>query len=82
VADVLVNKNRINPVFELVGDKGMAKIVDLGVFDPGFLEIAVNAGTNVSNQQRMTGFGDKQVSVGNSRAEALVVLDGGSSQTV
>ena len=79
---MLVNKNRVNPVFELVGNKSMAKIVDFGIFDAGFLKITVNTGTDISNQQWMTGFGDKQVSVGNSRAEALVVLDGGGRRTV
>jgi len=61
-----------------VGDKGMPKIVDFGVFDSGFFEIAVDGGADVANQQGVAGFGDEKMIVLHARADIKVVLQGGS----
>lgn len=44
---------------ELMGNPGVAKIVDFGVFNTGKLKVAVDGGSNVSNQERAAGFGDE-----------------------
>ncbi|TSC85336.1 MAG: hypothetical protein G01um101416_916 [Microgenomates group bacterium Gr01-1014_16] len=39
----------MNSVFELMGDKSVAQVVDFGAFDPGFFEVAVDSGADVSD---------------------------------
>ena len=64
VAHVFVDDLRIDAALELVGDKGVPKIVDFGGFDPGFSKIPVDGGSNVSNQKRPAGFGDEEMNIG------------------
>ena len=61
VADVFVNGFGMNSGFKLMGDEGVAQIVDFSPFQAGFFKVAVDAGSDVSDQKRTTGFGDKQV---------------------
>ena len=49
VADELADENKGSTGGKLLGDKGVAKIVDLGVFDASELKVAVNGGTDVSD---------------------------------
>ena len=35
---------------QLVGDKSVAEIVDFGIFDAGFGEVAIDGGTDIANQ--------------------------------
>ena len=63
---------------QLVGDKGMPKIVDFGVFDTGFFEVAVDGGPDISDQQGVAGFGDEEMIILDARADIEVVLQGGS----
>ena len=63
VADVFVDDFGMDAVFELVGDKSMAQIVDFDIFETGFFEIAVDAGSNVSDEEWPTGLGDEEVGI-------------------
>lgn len=44
---------------ELFGDKGVPQVIDLGAFDAGDFEIAVDGGADVTNEEWFTRFGDK-----------------------
>lgn len=46
---------------KLLGDKSVAKIVDFGGFDTGKGEKAIDAGADVSDQERITGLGNEDV---------------------
>lgn len=46
---------------ELLGDKGVPKVVDFGVFDTGEYEEAVDATSDISNEKGIAGFGDEDV---------------------
>jgi len=81
VADVLMDQFRIHALAKLVGNKGVAEVVDLGVLDAGFFEIAVNGGTDIAYQQRTASFGYKQVRVGDFGPNRQVILDGDRSGT-
>ena len=74
-----MNGLRVDSALELVGDKGMAKIVDLDVFDVGFFEVSVDGGANISDKQRSAGLGDKQVGVGDLGAQGQIIMQGGGS---
>ena len=43
----------------MMGDEGVAKIIDLGAFNAGNSEIPVNCGSDVADKKRPAGFGDK-----------------------
>src|SRR3990172_12518324 len=45
---------------QVMGDKGMAKIIDFGSFDACDSEVPVNRSPDISDQERPAGFGDKQ----------------------
>ena len=67
----------MNTAFELMGGEGVAEVVDFGVFDAGFFEIAVDGGANVSDQEGMSGFGDEKMVVFDLRSYGKIVLQGG-----
>ena len=67
---------------QLVGDKGVAKIIDFGFFDTGFFEVAVDSGADISDQQGMAGFGDEQMVVFDFGADVEIVLESGSGGLV
>lgn len=54
-------QNKRNSVFEMVGDKGVAEIVDFGVFNAGYAEVAFDCCSDIANQKRLAGFGYKNV---------------------
>lgn len=45
---------------ELLDDKGVAQIVDLGPRDARDAEIAVDSRADIADQERIAGFGDKE----------------------
>ena len=49
--------------FELFDDKGVAEIVDFGTFYSSDTEVAVDGGSNVSNEEGVAGLGDKESGV-------------------
>ena len=46
---------------ELLGDKGVAKIVDLGGLDTGEGKETINTGADVSDEERVAGLGNEDV---------------------
>ncbi len=48
---------------QLFENEGMAKIIDLGSCDPSNTEVAIDRGSNVSDQERIASFGDEEGSV-------------------
>jgi len=60
VADDLLQQNGRSAGGKLVGDKGMAQIVDSGVFNSGKTEITVNGAANIADVHRVVVFGDKK----------------------
>ena len=44
---------------KLLGNKGVSKIVDLGIFNAGDVEISVEIGTDISNEEGVAGFSDE-----------------------
>lgn len=61
VAYNLGNNIDRNAGFELVDNESVAKIVDFNTFNVGFIEKAIEKGTNVSGKKTTTGFGDKNI---------------------
>ena len=43
----------------MMGDESMAEVVDFGVFDAGEFEVTINGSSDISDQKRPAGFGDK-----------------------
>lgn len=82
MADVLVNGLGLDALLELVGDEGVAEIVDFGVFDAGFFEVAVDGGADVSDEERAAGFGDEDVVGVGLGTDGDVVLQSGGGRTV
>lgn len=46
--------------FELLYDKGVAEIIDLGSFDTSYTEVAVDCSSDVANQKWIASLGDKE----------------------
>ena len=46
--------------FELLDDKGVAKIVYLGSSDPGNAEVAIDGGANIADQEGVTSLRNKE----------------------
>ena len=82
MADVFVNNFGLDTVFELMGDEGMAQVIDFGVFEAGLFEIPVNTGPDVSDQKRAAGFGDKEVGIIHFGTKAEIVIDSGDGRTI
>ena len=53
------DQNQRCSLLEVVGNKGVAKIVHRCVFNPRQVKIALNCGANVSYEEWLTGAGDK-----------------------
>lgn len=49
--------------FELLYNKGVTEIIDLGTFDTSYTEVAVYSGSNIADQKWITSLGDKEGSV-------------------
>ena len=49
-----------NTRFELFDNKSMTEIVDLSAFDASDTEVSIDGSSNISNQERIAGFGDKE----------------------
>ncbi len=60
---------------ELFHDKGVAEVIDLGSFDSGNTEIAVDGGSDVTDQERIARFGNKQGGVFGFGATSHVFFD-------
>ena len=82
VTDMFLQMGGFDTIFELMSDKSVAQIVDFGVFDPGFSKIAVNTGSDVSNKQGVSGFGDKDVIVFDLGTKTEIVIDGGTGRAI
>ena len=48
---------------EMVGDKGVAEIIDFGIFNTRDADVAFDSGSDVADQEWFAGFGDKDVVV-------------------
>ena len=81
MADVLMNHLGVYSVFELVGNKSVPQVIDFDIFQTGFFEITVDAGTDVADQKRPAGLGDKDMIVLDLRADSQVVLQGSSRRS-
>jgi len=79
VTDVFVDNFRIQPVGQLESDEGMTHVVNLGIGNTGFLEIAVDGGSDVSDKQGFACFGNKKMVIFGLGADGQKVLDGGKS---
>lgn len=62
---------------KLLGDESVAEVVDLGVFDAGELEVAVDARADVPDEERITGFGDKNILGSTFRSFLEIDFEGG-----
>ena len=47
---------------ELLGNKGVAQVVDFGSFDAGDSKETVNGGPNIADEEGVAGFGDEDSS--------------------
>lgn len=61
-----------------MGDKSVAEVVDFGVFDTSFFEVAVDGSPDIANEKRVAGFGDEKMVVLDVRANVEIVLQSGS----
>lgn len=52
-----------NASLELFDDKSVTEIIDFGSFDAGNAEVAIDGSADVSDQEGIAGFGDKESSV-------------------
>ncbi len=77
VADVFVNGFRKDTVFQLVGNECVAQIIYFDIFEPGFSEVAIDGGADISDKQGAAGLGHKKVVVFDLGAQTHVVLDSG-----
>ena len=59
---------------ELFGDEGVTEVVDFGPFDTGDFKVAIDGGANVSNQKRITGFGEEKRLIVGFGADIDVIL--------
>ena len=60
VADEFGNENRRSSGSEVVGDKGVAKIINFGPGNAGNFEIAVDGSPNVADEEGAAGFSDEK----------------------
>lgn len=44
---------------KLLGNKGVSKVVDLGIFNAGDVEISVEIRADISDEESIAGFGDE-----------------------
>ncbi|KKU70984.1 MAG: hypothetical protein UX97_C0015G0008 [Candidatus Beckwithbacteria bacterium GW2011_GWA2_47_25] len=57
----LADINQGSTGHELLGDESVTKIVDFGILDSGQLEEAVDAASDITNEEGITSFGNKDV---------------------
>lgn len=62
---------------ELLGDEGMAKVIDLGILDTGKHKEAVDAGSDIADEEGVASFGNKDVLGTTLGAFGQVVLESG-----
>ena len=62
---------------ELFYYKGVAQIIDFGAFDAGNAEVAVDGSSDVADQERIAGLGDKEGSILGFGALTDIALNGG-----
>ncbi len=60
MADELGDENWGRASSQVVGNEGVAQVVDLGAGDSGDFEIAVNGGSDVADKERPAGFGNEK----------------------
>lgn len=46
--------------FQLFDDKGVTEVINLGALDPSDAEVAVDGGSNIADQERIAGLGNKE----------------------
>jgi len=61
VANKLADIDERSSGGKLMGNEGMAEVVDFGIFNTGKSKETINTASNVTNQERVTGFGDEDV---------------------
>lgn len=61
-----------------MGDEGVSQVIDFDIFEAGFFEVSINTSSNVSDQKRPTGLGNKQVVVVDFWSQGEIILHGGS----
>lgn len=62
--------------FELLNHKGVAEIIHFGTFNPGNAEVTIDGGANITDQERVASFSDKEGSILGLGAFAHVFFDG------
>ena len=61
MASELADIDQRGACHELLGDKSVAKVIYLGVFDAGKLEVTVDAASDVSDEERIASFGNEDI---------------------
>ena len=59
----LANVDQRTTGSQLLSNKGVSKIVDLGVFDAGDVKIAIKIGTNISDKESVARLSNKDAIV-------------------
>lgn len=76
MADHMGELDKRDAGFELFDDESVTEVVDLGTLDPGDTKVAIDGRANVTDQERVAGFGDKEGGVFGFGALADVFFDG------
>ena len=61
MTDEFTNVNKWAAGSKLVSNESVTKVVNLDVLDTGYFEVAVKAGTNIADKERVTCFGDEDM---------------------
>ncbi len=77
MASELTDVNKGGTGHKLLGDEGVAKIVNLGVLDAGEHEEAVDARANISDEERIAGLGNEDVLGAAFRANVQILIKSG-----